>query len=151
MDVVLQPVAIVTNARKYPTDDHWADVVTDITLADGIPDEALCNIEAFSHLELIFFMDRVPADSIVFHGRPRGNPAWPDVGIFAQRKKDRPNRIGHTIVRLLEHQGRTLRVSHCDAIDGTPILDIKPVMKEFLPIGEIRQPAWATEIMSDYW
>jgi tRNA (Thr-GGU) A37 N-methylase len=73
------------------------------------------------------------------------------VGIFAQRKKDPPNFIGLTIVELLEKKNNILLVKNLDAIDGTPILDIKPVMKEFLPQGKIKQPAWSKELMQQYW
>jgi tRNA (adenine37-N6)-methyltransferase len=82
---------------------------------------------------------------------PRGNTNWPVVGIFAQRGKNRPNRLGATMVRVLAVEGRTIRVAGLDAIDGTPVVDIKPVIGEFLPRGEIRQPRWATELMKTYW
>ena len=82
---------------------------------------------------------------------PRGNTAWPKVGIFAQRGKDRPNRIGVTVCKILSVDGLSLRVRGLDAIDGTPVLDIKPVMKGFLPRGEIREPDWARKLMADYW
>ncbi|MFN3492293.1 MAG: TrmO family methyltransferase, partial [Anaerolineales bacterium] len=75
----------------------------------------------------------------------------PQVGIFAQRGKNRPNRIGSTIVRIMKREGRQLHVKGLDAIDGTPILDIKPAMKEFLPREEIKQPEWASELMKNYW
>jgi tRNA (adenine37-N6)-methyltransferase len=147
----LIPVAWVSNARADAIDDHWGEFISEITLADGLPDEALDGIEEFSHLDIVFFMHGVDERDVIHHGRPRGNPAWPDVGIFAQRKKDRPNRLGLVTVALLERRGRVLRVARCDAIDGTPVLDIKPVMREFLPDGEIRQPAWSTELMREYW
>lgn len=51
----------------------------------------------------------------------------------------------------LELKDRTLIVKGLDAIDGTPIIDIKPVMKELLPKGEIKQPHWATDLMKNYW
>ena len=73
------------------------------------------------------------------------------VGIFAQRGKDRPNRIGVTVCSLLGVDGLTLRVRGLDAIDGTPVLDIKPVMRGFLPRGEVREPEWAGELMKGYW
>ena len=82
---------------------------------------------------------------------PRGNPAWPRIGIFAQRGKARPNRIGSTIVRIVERAGASLVVAELDAIDGTPVLDIKPVMREFLPRAEVAQPDWASELMREYW
>ena len=78
--------------------------------------------------------------------------AWPEVGIFAQRNKDRPNRIGITSVRLLKREGKTLFVDHFDGINGTPVLDIKPVIKAFsIDPAEIRQPQWVNEMLIDYW
>ena len=82
---------------------------------------------------------------------PRGNAAWPRVGILAQRGKDRPNRIGSTVVRILGREGRVLRVAGLDAVDGSPVLDVKPVFREFLPRGELRQPPWVRELTRDYW
>jgi tRNA (Thr-GGU) A37 N-methylase len=55
------------------------------------------------------------------------------------------------VCRLERVEGLSLYVRGLDAIDGTPVLDVKPVMKGFLPRGEIREPAWAAEIMRDYW
>jgi tRNA-Thr(GGU) m(6)t(6)A37 methyltransferase TsaA len=105
----------------------------------------------FSHLEIIYFFDKVNNDEIVFSGRPRGNPKYPLVGILGQRKKDRPNKIGLCTVELLELNGRTIKVKNLDAIDGTPIIDIKPVFKEFEPIGQIKQPEWVQDLMKNYW
>src|SRR5262249_18728471 len=92
-----------------------------------------------------------PSGVVVGARHPRNNPAWPRVGIFAQRAKGRPNRLGSTIVRILGRDGRRVRVAGLDAVDGTPILDIKPVMAEFLPREPVRQPAWSRELMRDYW
>ncbi|WP_421795802.1 SAM-dependent methyltransferase [Haliscomenobacter sp.] len=151
MEVVLKPIATVKNSRKEPIDDYWETIIADIELADHIPTEAFASISDFSHLEIIYYFDKVKEDDIVFSGRPRGNPNYPLVGIFGQRKKDRPNQIGLTTVELLEHDGRTLKVKFLDAIDGTPILDIKPVFKEFQPKTEIRQPIWVADLMKKYW
>ena len=91
-------------------------------------------------------------DQIVTGARhPRGNKAWPRIGIFAQRGKNRPNRIGVTVCEVVAVKGRTLEVKGLDAIDGTPVLDIKPVMSGFAPRGEVREPDWAREIMAAYW
>ena len=92
-----------------------------------------------------------PERVVVGARHPRNNPDWPAVGIFAQRGKNRPNRIGSTLCRVLGVDGRTLHVAELDAIDGTPVLDLKPVMAEFLPRGEICQPEWSRELMRDYW
>jgi len=151
MEIILRPIAVVKNSRTSAVDDYWEAVVSDIELADDVPAEAFENISGFSHLEIIYFFDKVKSNEIVFSGRPRGNPVYPAVGIFAQRKKDRPNRLGLSTVQLLEHNGRTIKVKYLDAIDGTPVLDIKPVFREFQPKGEIEQPDWATDLMKNYW
>lgn len=151
MEIILQPIATVKNARTEPIDDHWEAIVAEIELADHIPSEAFNNITDFSHLEVIYFFNRVKIDDIVYSGRPRGNPEYPLVGIFGQRKKDRPNQIGLATVELLELNGRSIKVKFLDAIDGTPVLDIKPVFKEFQPKGQIRQPSWVSDLMRKYW
>lgn len=138
MLINLQPVAFVTNKRTTPTDDFWGSEVHTITLADGVPDEAFNNIESFSHLEIIYAFDKANPADMVYAGHPRGNNNYPYMGIFAQRKKDRPNAIGLCTVELLAHNGRSITVKTLDAIDGTPVLDIKPVMREFEPVGEIK-------------
>ena len=101
---------------------------------------------------MVFHFDRVPEAQINTGARhPRERTDWPLVGIFAQRGKARPNRIGVCICRLLSVSGTALKVRGLDAIDGTPVLDIKPVMKGFLPRGEISEPGWAHELMRGYW
>src|ERR1700748_31074 len=139
MQVRLTPIATVSNVRDKPVDDFWGDTVSEITLLDHIPTEALDNIEEFSHLEIIYYFDQADPDKIVFSGHPRGNPDYPKMGILGQRKKDRPNQLGLCTVELVEHNGRTIKVKYLDAIDDTPVLDIKPVMKEFGLKGDIKQ------------
>jgi tRNA-Thr(GGU) m(6)t(6)A37 methyltransferase TsaA len=150
--IVVEPVAFVRSPRDDLADDDWGRVRSRIELADHVPDVSFDGLEAFSHVEVVFHFDRVAPDAVVTDARhPRGNPEWPRVGIFAQRAKNRPNRLGTTIARIVERDGRTLVVEGLDAIDGTPVLDVKPVMSEFLPREPVRQPAWATELMADYW
>ena len=72
-------------------------------------------------------------------------------GILAQRAKDRPNRIGSTVCRLVSVDRLTVEVEGLDAMDGTPVLDVKPYMLGFAARGEVYEPAWATELMSAYW
>lgn len=151
MEIKLKSIATVKNSRTIPTDDFWGDVIAEIELADHVPTEAFKNISDFSHLEVIYFFDKVESKDILFSGFPRGNPNYPQVGIFGQRKKDRPNTIGLCTVELIEHKGRIIRVKYLDAIDGTPILDIKPVFREFQPKGEIKQPIWVGDLMKNYW
>src|ERR1039458_226703 len=98
MEILLKPVAFVKNSRRNLSDDFWGDVISEIELEASIPTESLDGIENFSHIEIIFYVDR--ADKPVqFSRHPRGNPSLPVTGIFAQRAKYRPNRLGATIAR----------------------------------------------------
>jgi tRNA-Thr(GGU) m(6)t(6)A37 methyltransferase TsaA len=147
------PIGVVHGGRSEPIDDDWDSVEAEIVLdPEQFAPDAGAGLDAFSHIEVIFHFDRADPGKVNTGARhPRGNPAWPKVGIFAQRAKDRPNRLGVTICRLLSVDGLSVRVRGLDAIDGTPVIDIKPVMTGFLPRGEIREPAWASELMCEYW
>ena len=151
MEIKLQPVAFVKNSRTQPDDDNWGTIISDIELAENIPAEAFNNIAEFSHLEIIYYFDKVNASDIVLSGHPRGNKNYPLIGIFAQRKKDRPNTIGLCTVELIAHNEKTITVKYLDAIDGTPVLDIKPVFKEFGIKSNIKQPNWVEGLMQKYW
>ena len=147
----MRPVAVVRGGRGEPVDDDWGAVEATIRLDDRFGPEALAGLDAFSHLEVVYEFHLVD-EAAVHTGarRPRGNPAWPEVGIFAQRGKERPNRIGVSRCELLSVDGRDLRVRGLDAIDGSPVLDLKPYLRQFAPRGEVRQPAWVDELMADY-
>ena len=152
MEITLQPIGTVRNSRCTLEDDHWGEVVSAIELNETLGAEALEGIEFFSHAEVIFYLDRVQEQKIERGARhPRNNPLWPKVGILAQRGKNRPNRLGQTAVKILRRTGTTLVVEGLDAVDGTPVLDIKPVLREFLPREPVSQPPWATELMRNYW
>jgi tRNA-Thr(GGU) m(6)t(6)A37 methyltransferase TsaA len=149
---VMTPVAEVVGGRDEPIDDDWDRVEATIVLDERIPPEALAGLDAFSHLDVVYVFDQVTPDSIVTGARhPRGRQDWPAVGIFAQRAKMRPNRIGVGTCRLLAVDGRTLRVRGLDAIAGTPVLDLKPHVLEMGPRGPVAQPAWMSELMAGYW
>ena len=152
MQISIQPIAKVNNNRKAIEDDNWGSVISTIELTENMSESSLEGINEFSHLEIIFFFDKVVDDNIQFEARhPRNNKEYPKVGIFAQRGKNRPNKLGVTTVELLESNNKKLIVKGLDAIDGTPIIDIKPVMKEFLPKGEVKQPNWSIALMDSYW
>ena len=153
MLVHLQPIGRVHGGRDRPIDDDWGASRARIELdAARFEPDALAGLADFSHAEVIFLFDRVADDQIVAGARhPRGRADWPKVGIFAQRGKNRPNRLGVCVCRVVGVDGLAVEVEGLDAIDGTHVLDIKPVLKGFLPRGEVREPAWATEIMKDYW
>ena len=122
-----------------------------ITLTEMYAEKVYKGLKIFLILKLFYF-HKVTDEQIQYFARhPRNNKDYPEVGIFAQRGKNRPNRIGVTIVKVIKREGKSIIVEGLDAIDGTPILDIKPIMKEFMPTEEIHQPKWATDIMRQYW
>lgn len=150
--MTLLPIGIVRCSRMEVADDFWGGVPAAIELASELPEDSLDGLEEFSHAEILYVFDRVAETKVVTSARhPRNNANWPRVGIFAQRAKGRPNRLGATIVRIVGRDGRRLLVEGLDAVDGTPVVDIKPVMAEFLPREPIRQPEWSRELMNDYW
>ena len=151
MDV--DAIGWVASPRTEPLDDDWDAITSTITLdRKRFGPEALDGLDEFSHVEVVYLFDRVDPGTVQTGARhPRGNAAWPEVGIFAQRGKGRPNRIGVTVCRLLSVEGLTVTVHALDAIDGTPVLDLKPYLAEFGPRGEVRQPAWSHELMTGYW
>jgi tRNA (adenine37-N6)-methyltransferase len=151
--ITLTPIGHVRTTRADPVDDNWDAETTTIELdpKQFMPD-ALTSLDHFSHVEVIYwFHHEEAARPNLGARRPRGREDWPLVGIFAQRAKNRPNRLGLTVARILEVKGLTVRVSGLDAIDGTPVLDLKPWMEGFAPRGEVREPQWAKELMSGYW
>ena len=153
MDFTMSPIGHVSGGRADPIDDDWGHSRAVIELDPArFDDTALAGLDAFSHAEIVFVFDKVGEDEIVSGARhPRGRKDWPKIGIFAQRGKNRPNRIGLTVCRVVSVSGGRLEVEGLDAIDGTPVLDIKPFMAGFAPRGDVREPAWAGEIMSGYW
>lgn len=153
MQILLESIATVHNHRDEVSDDYWGDVVSRIELDPGrFKKEALAGLDAFSHLEVVFYMHRVVAEKIVLGARaPRNRTDLPPIGIFAQRAKNRPNQLAVSRCALLAVDGLTLHVRGLDAIDGSPVLDIKPYFHEFAPIGPVHQPAWVAEIMDRYY
>jgi tRNA (Thr-GGU) A37 N-methylase len=101
---------------------------------------------------VVYYFHQVDPAKIELSARhPRNNPAWPKIGIFAQRGKNRPNQLGVSTCRILGVASTLLRVEGLDAVDGTPILDLKPLMRGFEPRGLVHEPVWAGEIMANYW
>ncbi len=148
----MRAIGHVRSTRAQSRDDDWDAERAVVVLDESLPESALRGLDAFSHVEVVYYFHQVPDDKIETGARrPRNNPAWPEVGIFAQRGKNRPNRIGVTVCRVERVAGRELHLLGLDAIDGTPVLDLKPWMREFGPRGDVEQPAWATELMAQYW
>lgn len=148
----IEPIARVVGGRHEPALDFWGSVRSVIRVdADRVGERAALGLETYSHLEVIFQFHLVdPAAPPVEAARPRGNPDWPVVGVLAQRNMLRPNRLGLSRCTLLRVDGLDLHVEGLDAVDGTPVLDIKPWVAQFGPAGEVRQPGWSHALMADY-
>lgn len=152
-NINIRPIGIVRSTRTEATDDYWGLVQSVIELdSTQFDEQVLYGLTDFSHCEIVFYMDKVNPERIELSARhPRNNPDYPKVGIFAQRAKGRPNCLGVSRAKIIGVQGLKLTVQALDAIDGTPIIDIKPYMAEFGPQGETHQPVWATELMAHYY
>ena len=153
LDYLVRPIGVVRASRSAAIDDDWDEVDSAIDLDPAVVSgEATLGLADFSHVEVLYLFHLVEPKGICTGARhPRGRADWPLTGILAQRAKDRPNRLGVTVCRLLGADDLTIRVRGLDAIDGTPVLDVKPYMSGFAPRGPVMEPAWAEELMADYW
>jgi tRNA (adenine37-N6)-methyltransferase len=148
----VRPIGHVRGGRADPIDDDWGGVEASIELDPHLSPDVLAGLADFSHVDIVFVFHGVDEASITLGARhPRNRADWPLVGIFAQRAKARPNRLGVTTCELLGVRDRSVHVRGLDAVDGTPVLDIKPYMTQFAPRTPVRQPAWVDELMAGYW
>lgn len=148
----IEAIGVVQSTRKNVEDDNWDSESAYIVLGPQFNEEALSGLSDFSHVEVLFYMNQVnPAKVETTARHPRNNLSWPKIGIFAQRGKNRPNQIGLTVCKVIKVDGNKLYLEGLDAVDGSPVLDIKPWVKEFGPRGDVKQPTWISELMKGYW
>jgi tRNA-Thr(GGU) m(6)t(6)A37 methyltransferase TsaA len=146
----VEPIGIVKSPVADGVDDHWGEVISEIVLDEALA-AGLQGLDAFSHILVVFYMHQAAFNAETdLVRRPRGREDMPAIGIFAQRPKMRPNHIGITAVQLLSVQGNTLRVKGLDAIDKTPVLDIKPYFPIFDRVDNARTPEWVDRLMQGY-
>lgn len=148
--VKLEAIGTVRSPVSEGVDEDWGGVVAEIHLADRLA-PGLSGLEQFSHVMVVFFMHRSsfsPETDLV--RRPQGRPDMPEIGIFAQRAKHRPNPIGVTAVELIGVRGNVVTVKGLDAIDGTPVLDIKPYFPDYDRVEEASVPKWVGRLMAGY-
>lgn len=149
--VTLTPIGVVRGGRTEIVEDHWGGVQAQLVLDPAMLDpDATDGLAEFSHIEVVFCFHR---ETRTRRGaaHPRGDPAWPRAGVLAGHSPIRPNHLGVSRCQLLAVTGLQLTVKGLDAIDGTPILDIKPFATGFQPQGPVREPAWIRELMHDYY
>lgn len=150
MEIVLHPVAYVHSTRQAAIDDHWDQETVFIELTEAYGPDSLKALDSFSHVAVVFHMHQVT--KVTTGARhPRNRADWPEVGVFAQRGKNRPNALGLTVCRIVKLESTRLYVEGLDAIDGTPVLDLKPWVATMGPRGAIVEPHWMQVLMADYW
>ena len=145
-DVTLHPIGYVRNRIKETMADGWSDVESRIVLRPDL-EPMLLNIGDYSHITVVFWPHLVPDDvrgsKPQLH--PRDDDKYPLMGILATRSQIRPNPLLVSLVPLLEVKGNVLRVRGLDAVDGTPVLDIKPYLPHYDEIPDTRVPGWVAE------
>lgn len=140
--VTVQPVGVVHNRVRQPRPWGWERVRSKIVIRPELT-AALDGIEGYSHITVVFWMHRVSVDArSLIHIHPRGDHRYPLQGVLATRSQNRPNPIGVAVVPLLKRQGNVLWVRGLDAINGTPVLDIKPYIPYYDSVAQARVPDW---------
>jgi tRNA-Thr(GGU) m(6)t(6)A37 methyltransferase TsaA len=126
MDINLAPIGYVRNSIIEPQREDGQSIISEIVINEDLK-EALSRLDEFSHVIVIYWMHRIPAgERSIIKVHPRRDPKLPLVGVFATRSPARPNPIGLATVKLMERRDNVLKVTGLDAINGTPVLDIKP-------------------------
>lgn len=141
--IKLKPIGFVKNNIKEPRFGSFANEVSEIIL-DKKYTESLNGIDDYSHVIIVYWMDRVK-DHVITH-RPQGNPEVPVVGIFACRCPQRPNPIGMTTVKLIERQENKIKVKGLDILDKTPVIDIKPYWTKYDKVVGEKIPDWVNKL-----
>ncbi len=142
--MTLKAIGVVRNGIRQPPKQGWENVVSDIVVNSSLT-EALDNLDEFSHIIILYWMHQArTASQLPMKIHPRGNQELPLVGLFATRSPNRPNPVGKATVRLLKHQGNILKVKGLDAVDGTPVIDIKPYIPGYDSATDATVPSWIT-------
>ncbi len=135
-------VGTVRNSITDTKHKDWQSVISQIVVKKDL-EAALDGVDGFSHLIIIYWMHKLPPkQKPPTKVHPKGDQSLPLTGVFATRSPTRPNPIGMTVVKLLGHQRNTLEVMGLDAVNGTPVLDIKPYIPSHDSISEATSPAW---------
>jgi tRNA-Thr(GGU) m(6)t(6)A37 methyltransferase TsaA len=146
-DITLRAIGTVKNAVQEPLgpEYNWQDTASEIVLDNSLAG-ALDGLENFSHIIVLYWMHRVSyREPFSTKIHPRGNPELPLVGRFATRSPHRPNPLGMSTARLLERKGNILKVKGLDAIDGTPVIDIKPHIPGSDSPEDAETPLWVDQ------
>jgi len=150
MSIDLEIIGTVVSPVKEPVDENWGEVISEIAINEEYAD-GLIGLKDFSHAVIIYFMHlATDKERVKIRRCPQGRDDMPFVGIFSQRAKRRPNPVGVTAVKIIKVENNALKVQGLDAIDGTPVLDIKP----YYPRDRVENPIipeWVYRLMSNYY
>jgi tRNA-Thr(GGU) m(6)t(6)A37 methyltransferase TsaA len=145
MEINFTPIGFIKNAVTATEKEDWPKITSEIIVNQDLK-EALTGIDEFSHIIVIYWMHGIPAsERSVRKVHPKRNQNLPLTGVFATRSPARPNPIGIATVKLLEHRDNVLKVSGLDAINGTPVLDIKPHIPGSDSPTAVRTPGWLSK------
>ncbi len=143
--VSVRPIGVVRNNVFDPMPDGWESVRSDLIFRDDLM-PALDGIETYSHVIVVFACHRVPEEErTVGRIHPRGDERLPEQGVLATRSQLRPSALGVAAVPLVRRRRNILRVLGLDAIDGTPVLDIKPYLPHYDSVPDARVPDWVLQ------
>jgi tRNA-Thr(GGU) m(6)t(6)A37 methyltransferase TsaA len=140
--ISFRPIAVVRNDVRESRPHGWERVRSTIIVREDLA-EALDGIEDYSHIIVVFAFDKVPESEQRMRIRMEGAAA--EQGILATRSQRRPSPLGVSMTRLLRRRANVLWVEGLDAINGTPILDIKPYFPNHDAVPTAGIPAWARE------
>jgi tRNA-Thr(GGU) m(6)t(6)A37 methyltransferase TsaA len=145
-DITLRPIGVVRNRVKEPTSHGWDEVKSRIVLRRELA-EALLGLDGYSHIQVLFWPHQIPEE--VRGSKPQlhpmDDPANPLQGILATRSQIRFNPILTSVVPLLKVKGNVLHVRGLDAVDGSPVLDIKPYIPHHDSIPEAKVARWVSD------
>ena len=147
---MFKPIGFVKSDVTEKVDSGWGAVVSQIVVDEDLKD-GLKGLDGFSHLKIIYHLNEagfVKERDLV--RRPKNREDLPLVGIFAQRSKDRPNGIGISSVKLISVDDNVVTVQGFDAINNTPVFDIKPYYSRYDLKPDATTPEWVDVIMQDY-
>ncbi len=145
-DIGLEAIGIVRNEIERPGRVGWQSIVSEIVLKSSLT-EALEGLEEFSHIIVLFWLHQIsPPERSTLKVHPRGRRDIPLKGVFATRSPARPNPLGIAVVRLLERRDNVLKVLGLDAINGTPVVDIKPFLPGYDTIADATAPPWVEKL-----
>ncbi len=168
-DIVLRPVGIIKNKIEKPflvaggdglkmqgdledalgKIDEMPEEISNIIIDEGLAG-ILNGIEEYSHLVVLYWAHKVPEEGrSLTRVHPMGREDIPEKGIFCTCSPARPNPVLTTVVRLKERKGNVLEVLGLDAVDGSPVIDIKPYVKDFYPQEEVRIPEWMQQLQEE--